>query len=82
LTVSPATCSLRYVTAQQEAEAALSRWVKQRQEADAEREELARARDDLVLAALAAGITKHRIHVLTGIARTTIDKIVSEGGER
>jgi hypothetical protein len=38
-------------------------------------------RDDLVLAALAAGITKHRIHVLSGIARTTIDKIVAGNGE-
>ena len=70
------------MTAQQEAEAALSRWAKQRQEVDAEREELARARDDLVLAALEAGITKHRIHVLTGIARTTIDKIVNREGTK
>lgn len=34
------------------------------------------ARDDLIRSAVAAGITKHRVHVLTGIARTTIDTIV------
>ena len=57
------------MTARQEAaEAALARWAQQRDEADA-------ARDSLIRAALAAGITKHRIHVITGIARTTIDRI-------
>jgi hypothetical protein len=35
-------------------------------------------RDAVVLAAHRAGVSKHRIHVLTGIARTTIDRIVSE----
>lgn len=35
-------------------------------------------RDDLVRAARAAGVTKNRIHVLTGIARTTIDRIFQE----
>jgi hypothetical protein len=29
----------------------------------------------LVLAAYRAGVSKHRIHVLTGIARTTLDRI-------
>lgn len=33
-------------------------------------------RDDLVRAALAAGVSKNRIHTLTGIARTTIDRIL------
>lgn len=33
-------------------------------------------RDDLVRAAHQAGVTKHRIHTLTGIARTTIDRIL------
>jgi len=37
--------------------------------------ELHRSRDDLIRAAIAAGVTKHKIHVLTGIARTTIDRI-------
>ncbi|MCZ4506965.1 DUF6003 family protein [Streptomyces sp. ActVer] len=35
-------------------------------------------RDDMVRRARAAGISKHRIHVLTGIARTTIDRILKE----
>jgi hypothetical protein len=33
-------------------------------------------RDDMIRMALAAGFTKHRIHVLSGIARTTIDRVV------
>jgi len=35
-------------------------------------------RDAVVLAAHRAGISKNRIYVLTGIARTTVDRIVSE----
>ena len=35
-------------------------------------------RDAVVLAAHHAGVPKHRIHVLTGIARTTLDRILSE----
>lgn len=35
-------------------------------------------RDDMVRRAIAAGITKHRIHTLTGIARTTLDRIPLE----
>lgn len=35
------------------------------------------ARDALVYQAATAGIPKHRIHVLTGIARTTIDRILA-----
>jgi len=34
-----------------------------------------RRRDDVVRAALAAGVTKTEIHRLTGIARSTIDRI-------
>lgn len=37
-------------------------------------------RDALVLAALGAGLTKNRVHVLSGIARTTIDKIIAGNG--
>ena len=33
-------------------------------------------RDDLVVHALDAGLTKHRIHVLSGISRSTIDRII------
>lgn len=36
-------------------------------------------RDDLVRRAVAAGMSKHRVHVITGIARTTIDRIVRGG---
>ncbi|SEN87435.1 hypothetical protein, partial [Nonomuraea pusilla] len=35
-------------------------------------------RDELVRAARTAGVSKNRIHVLTGIARTTIDRIFQE----
>lgn len=35
-------------------------------------------RDDMVRRARSAGVSKHRIHVLTGIARTTIDRILKE----
>jgi len=34
-------------------------------------------RDDIVVAAHRAGLSKHRIHLLTGIARTTLDRILS-----
>jgi hypothetical protein len=35
-------------------------------------------RDELVRAAFAAGLSKHRIHQLSGIARTTIDRILED----
>ena len=35
-------------------------------------------RDRLVASALRAGLSKYRIHQLTGIARSTIDRIVGE----
>lgn len=35
-------------------------------------------RDELVRAARDAGVSKHRIYILTGIARTTIDRILRE----
>jgi hypothetical protein len=34
------------------------------------------ARDLFVKKAHAAGMSKHRIHVITGIARSTIDRII------
>lgn len=34
-------------------------------------------RDPLVRGAVARGVSKHRVHVLTGLARTTIDDILS-----
>lgn len=47
----------------EEAEAALQAWATVQ-------------RDDLVRAANAAGVSKNRIHTLTGIARTTVDRIL------
>jgi hypothetical protein len=47
----------------EEAEAALQAWATFQ-------------RDELVQAAHEAGVSKNRIHVLTGIARTTIDRIL------
>ena len=47
----------------EEAEAALQAWATVQ-------------RDDLVRAAYAAGVSKNRIHALTGIARTTVDRIL------
>lgn len=35
-----------------------------------------RDRDNRVRAAVMAGVSKHRVHQLTGIARTTIDRIL------
>jgi hypothetical protein len=35
-------------------------------------------RDDIVIAAHQAGVSKARIHAITGIARTTIDRILKE----
>lgn len=36
-----------------------------------------RDRDNRVRWAVAAGVTKHRVHQLTGIGRSTIDRILS-----
>jgi hypothetical protein len=51
-------------------EQVLGKWGGQRRESDA-------IRDDMVRVALWTGISKHRIYVLTGIARTTIDRIAA-----
>jgi len=51
---------------QQEAESMLTAWATARQD-----------RDTMIRQALAAGLTKHRIHLLTGISRTTIDRIIT-----
>lgn len=50
--------------------------------ADAEREltqyrRTVEGRDAMVRRTRAAGLTKHRIHILSGIARTTIDRILN-----
>jgi hypothetical protein len=38
-------------------------------------------RDSLVRQAVKVGVSKHRIHQLTGIARTTIDRILASNKE-
>lgn len=43
----------------------------------AEQDAVSGRRDDVVQAAIAAGLSKSEVHRLTGIARTTIDRIVS-----
>ncbi|HEY3955595.1 MAG TPA: hypothetical protein VGM53_19675 [Streptosporangiaceae bacterium] len=35
-------------------------------------------RDELIRAAAAAGLSTHRIHALTGIARTTIMRVLAQ----
>jgi hypothetical protein len=57
---------MRKITAQ-EAEARLLAWA----QSNAERDPLIRAAHD-------AGITKNRIHTLTGIARSTIDRVLAK----
>jgi hypothetical protein len=52
----------------EEAEAMLAEWVA-----------VTRSRDERVRAAVAAGVTKHRVHVITGIGRSTIDRILTPG---
>ncbi len=54
---------------QQAFEFALQNWAAQRKANED-------TRDDLVIGAIDAGLSKHRVHVLTGIARTTIDDIL------
>ena len=39
--------------------------------------EVARDRDNRVRAAVGAGVSKHRVHALTGIGRSTIDRILA-----
>jgi hypothetical protein len=40
-----------------------------------------RSRDERVRAAVAAGISKHRVSVLTGIGRSTIDRILASASK-
>ena len=52
----------------QRAERVLGKWGEQRRESES-------VRDGMVRGAIWAGVAKHRVYVLTGIARTTIDRI-------
>ena len=69
LTVAFATCIIRYMS-DDEAEVAERELTQYRRTVE--------GRDDMVRRARAAGVSKNRIHVLTGIARTTIDRILKE----
>lgn len=69
MTVAFAACIIRYMS-DDEAAAAERELTEYRRWAD--------GRDDMVRRAQAAGVSKNRIHVLTGIARTTIDRILKE----
>ena len=40
-----------------------------------------RSRDERVRAAVAPGISKHRVSVLTGVGRFTIDRILASANE-
>lgn len=50
----------------EEAERMLSEWAM-----------VTRDRDCRVRAAVSAGVSKHRVHLLTGISRSTIDRILA-----
>ena len=65
-------CSIRCMTelTVRQAREMLAAWA-------AEQDLVAGRRDDVVRAAVAAGLSKSEVHRLTGIARTTIDRIVS-----
>ena len=39
------------------------------------------ARDEVIRAASEVGVSAHRIHRITGLARTTISRILAEGSE-
>ena len=67
LTVAFAACIIRYMS-HDETAAAERELTEYRRWSD--------GRDDLVRRANAVGVSKNRIHVLTGIARTTIDRIL------
>jgi len=65
-------CSLRCMTdlTVRQAREMLTEWA-------ADQHMVASRRDEVVLAAVDAGLSKSEVHRLTGIARTTIDRIVS-----
>ena len=65
-------CSIRCMTelTVRQAREMLAAWA-------AEQDLVAGRRDDVVRAAVTAGLSKSEVHRLTGIARTTIDRIVS-----
>ena len=52
-----------------EAREALANWATQHKQ-----------RDTIIRGAVAAGVTKYQVHQITGLARTTIDSILANGG--
>lgn len=60
---------------QEELRRALAEWAIARSESD-------EARDFLVREAIAAGLNKRQVHLVSGIARTTINDILKEGAIR
>lgn len=44
----------------------------------ADQGEITRRRDEIVRAAVAAGVSKSEVHRLAGIARTTVDRILGD----
>lgn len=46
------------------------------------RQSLERDRDPLVNKALAAGVSREEVHVLTGLGRTTIDRIAAKNAAK
>lgn len=63
-------CIIRPMT-EDEARDALRSWGRRRQSLD-------RDRDGLVTTGLAAGLSKEEVHMLTGLGRTTIDRIAAK----
>lgn len=57
------------------ARAAARSWRRRRDAVDAER-------DAVVITCLAAGVIKEEIHVITGLGRTTIDRIAARKTEQ
>jgi DNA invertase Pin-like site-specific DNA recombinase len=52
----------------------LSQWA-------AEQASIAGKRDEVVRLAVAAGVSKNEVHKITGIARTTVSRIIDAAGE-
>jgi hypothetical protein len=69
-------CSVRCMTdlTVRQARELLAAWA-------ADQKAVAGKRDDVVRAVVAAGVSKNEVHKVTGIARTTIDRIVGPGDE-
>ena len=54
----------------EEAERMLAEWVT-----------VTRSRDQRIRAAVAAGVTKYRVHKITGLGRSTVDRILASAGD-